>query len=72
MTHILHLGHQNTDLSGVTGHHATDAGYFDASLDVNSLYYFGTRALVAPFSLPMKAPRGISGSGFAMCPPPAM
>ena len=69
MTHILHLGHQNTDLSGVTGHHATDAGYFDASLDVNSLYYFGTRALVAPFSLPMKAPSGELWLGFRYVPP---
>ncbi len=69
MTHILHLGHQNTDLSGVTGRHATTAGSFDASIDVNSLRYVDTRELVAPFSFPIQAPSGDLWLGFRYVPP---
>ena len=69
MTYILHLGHQDTDLAGVAGRHFTTAGSFDASIDVNSLRYSGTNAVVAPFSFPIQAPSGDLWLGFRYVPP---
>jgi len=40
MTYILHLGHQPTDISGISGLLSTVAGGFDDTLDVNGLRFF--------------------------------
>ena len=58
MSHILHLGHQPTDLSGVAGLISTDPTGFDADLDVNALRHYGSKSHAAPFSFPIPEPAG--------------
>ena len=41
MSHILHLGHQPTDISGIAGHITTAAAAFDSTLDINGLTFSG-------------------------------
>ena len=40
MSHILHLGHQVTDLAGVEGRISADAAGFDADLDETDMFVF--------------------------------
>jgi hypothetical protein len=69
MTHILHLGHQTTDVSGITGLLSTAAGGFDPTLDVNAIRFSGSRALTAPFSIAFDPPAGDLWLGFRYVPP---
>jgi hypothetical protein len=50
MSHILHLGHQVTDLAGVAGRISTDAAGFDAGLDVNCVRISTDDTVTVPFS----------------------
>lgn len=59
MTHILHLGHQPSDLFGATGWlNAADAAIFDAALDSNGLRYLVSRLGNAPFGFVCAEPAG--------------
>ncbi len=69
MTHILHLGHQPTDVSGIAGMISTAAAGFDPNLDVNGIRFSGSRTLVAPFSIAFPAPEGDLWLGFRYVPP---
>ena len=69
MSHILHLGHQPTEVSGIAGMISTAAAGFDATLDVNGLRFSGTRTHVAPFSIAFQAPLGDLWLGFRYVPP---
>lgn len=69
MSHILHLGHQPTDVSGIAGMISTVAAGFDPNLDVNGLRFSGSRTLVAPFSIAFPAPAGDLWLGFRYVPP---
>lgn len=71
MTHILHLGHQPTDVSGIAGMISTAAAGFDPNLDVNGIRFSGSRTLVAPFSIAFPAPAGDLWLGFRYVPPNA-
>jgi len=71
MTHILHLGHQPTDISGVAGLLSTDAAAFDATLDVNGIRFNGSRTLSSPFSVGFPAPLGDMWLGVRYVPPSA-
>lgn len=50
MSHILHLGHQVTDLAGIEGRISADAAGFDADLDVNCIKITTTETASVPFS----------------------
>ena len=69
MTHILHLGHQPTDISGISGLISTAAAAFDATLDVNGIRFIGNRGMSAPFSLYVPEPAGDLWLGFRYVPP---
>ena len=64
MTHILHLGHQVTDLAGVEGRISTDAVGFDAELDVNCVRINSTNGASVPFSASWAVPTGDVWLGF--------
>jgi len=69
MSHILHLGHQPTDLSGIAGLISTAAGGFDPDLDVNAIRHVGTNSLVAPFAFAIPEPAGDLWMGVRYVPP---
>ena len=69
MTHILHLGHQPTDISGISGLLSTNADGFDATLDVNAIRFYGSRNLAAPFAVGFAPPAGDMWLGFRYVPP---
>lgn len=69
MSHILHLGHQPTDVSGISGLLNTTAIGFDATLDVNCIRFIATRSYAMPFSLGFAAPAGDLWLGFRYVPP---
>jgi len=69
MSHILHLGHQPTDISGIAGAISTLAAGFDNTLDVNGIHFFGTRSVAAPFAVGFPAPAGDMWLGFRYVPP---
>jgi hypothetical protein len=69
MSYILHLGHQPTDVSGISGLLSTVAGGFDPALDVNGLRFSGARTLAAPFAIGFAPPVGDLWLGFRYVPP---
>lgn len=69
MSHILHLGHQPTDVSGIAGLLSTAAAGFDANLDVNAIRFVGSRSLAAPFAIAFAPPLGDLWFGFRYVPP---
>jgi hypothetical protein len=69
MTHILHLGHQPTDISGISGYLSTVSAGFDATLDVNALRFTGARNVYAPFRITHAPPTGDLWLGFRYVPP---
>ena len=69
MTHILHLGHQATDIAGITGLLSTVAGGFDPALDVNAIRHSGSNNHTAPFALAVPEPAGDLWLGFRYVPP---
>ena len=69
MTHILHLGHQPTDISGISGLLSTNAEGFDATLDINAIRFSGNRTLTAPFAVGFPAPVSDLWLGFRYVPP---
>lgn len=69
MTHILHLGHQPTDISGISGLLSTDTEAFDATLDVNGIKFRGNRDLTGIFAVTFPAPVGDMWLGFRYVPP---
>ncbi|WP_210879998.1 FscB [Roseovarius autotrophicus] len=71
MSYILHLGHQPTDISGISGLLSTVATGFDDTLDVNGLRFSGARTLAAPFAVGFPAPVGDMWLGFRYVPPNA-
>lgn len=58
MSHILHLGHQVTDLAGIEGLISTDAAGFDPDLDVNCIKITTPETVSVPFSVSWKPPTG--------------
>ena len=64
MSHILHLGHQATDIAGVTGRISTDAAGFDPDLDVNCIKITTPESVSVPFSASWAAPTGDLWLGF--------
>lgn len=64
MSHILHLGHQVTDLAGVEGRISTDVAGFDADLDVNCIKITTTETASVPFSASWGQPTGDVWLGF--------
>ncbi len=71
MSHILHLGHQPTDLSGTAGVLSTVAAGFDADLDVNGLRFSGSRGQAFPFAIGFAPPAGDMWLGFRYVTPSA-
>ena len=71
MSYVLHLGHQPTDIAGISGLLSTAAGGFDTTLDVNAIRHVGVNAHSAPFSLSVQAPAGDLWLGFRYVPPNA-
>ena len=71
MSYILHLGHQPSDIAGISGLLSTAAGGFDATLDVNAIRHVGLNSHSAPFSLSVRAPAGDLWLGFRYVPPNA-
>lgn len=69
MSYILHLGHQPTDVSGISGLLNTTAIGFDANLDVNGIRFIASRSYAMPFSLGFVAPAGDLWLGFRYVPP---
>jgi hypothetical protein len=64
MTHILHLGHQETDLSGIAGRISTDAAGFDPAYDVNAVKISANNGSSVPFSATWAEPTGDVWIGF--------
>lgn len=64
MSHILHLGHQESDLAGATGLISTDAVGFDADYDVNCIKVSGSYNSDIPFSATWAEPAGDVWIGF--------
>jgi hypothetical protein len=64
MSYILHLGHQPTDVSGISGLLNTTALGFDAALDVNCIRYIATRSYALSFTFGFAAPAGDLWLGF--------
>ena len=64
MTHILHLGHQVTDLSGVNGLISTDAAGFDPAYDVNAIKITANNGSSVPFTATWAEPMGDVWIGF--------
>ena len=71
MSHILHLGHQPTDLSGAETRISTTAGAFDPTLDVNGLGFSGNSSTAAPFVLAIPEPAQDLWLGFRYRTPSA-
>ena len=71
MTYVLHLGHQPTDISGISNLLSTVAAGFDASLDVNAIRFNGSRPFQVPFSIGHAPPAGDLWLGFRYVPPNA-
>jgi len=69
MTYILHLGHQPTDISGISGLLSTVSGGFDDTLDINGIRFNGSRTLATPFAMGFPAPLGDMWLGFRYVPP---
>jgi hypothetical protein len=69
MSYILHLGHQPTDIAGISGLLSTTAGGFDATLDINAIRHVGATTYSAPFSVGVAAPLGDLWLGFRYVPP---
>ncbi|MBW6496527.1 MAG: hypothetical protein K0B16_18625 [Burkholderiaceae bacterium] len=69
MSYILHLGHQPTDISGISGYLSTVTAGFDATLDVNALRFTGARNVYAPFRITHAPPTGDLWLGFRYVPP---
>ncbi|NGQ93399.1 FscB [Rhodobacter sp. HX-7-19] len=69
MSYILHLGHQPTDVAGISGLLNTTAIGFDANLDVNGIRFIASRSYAMPFSLGFAAPAGDLWLGFRYVPP---
>jgi hypothetical protein len=69
MSYILHLGHQPTDISGISGLLSTVAAGFDATLDVNAIRFTGVRTYAAPFAVGFAPPLGDLWLGFRYVPP---
>jgi len=69
MTYILHLGHQPTDISGISGLLSTVAAGFDDTLDINGIRFNRSRTLAAPFAVGFPAPSGDLWLGFRYVPP---
>jgi hypothetical protein len=64
MSYILHLGHQEIDLSGVSGLISTDAAGFDPACDVNGIKITSTNNVPVPFSATWREPSGDVWIGF--------
>ena len=64
MSYILHLGHQATDLAGVTGFVSTDAAGFDPEYDVNCIRISTRETTAVPFSASWAQPAGDVWLGF--------
>ena len=71
MSYVLHLGHQPTDISGISNLLSTVAAGFDASLDVNAIRFNGSRPFQVPFSIGHAPPAGDLWLGFRYVPPNA-
>lgn len=69
MSYILHLGHQPTDIAGISGLLSTAAGGFDPTLDVNAIRHSGSSTYSAPFSFSVPEPAGDLWLGFRYVPP---
>jgi hypothetical protein len=69
MSHILHLGHQPTDIAGIAGRLSTDAAGFDPGLDVNAIRHIGFNSHAAPFSFGISEPAGDLWIGVRYVPP---
>lgn len=69
MSHILHLGHQPTDISGITGLISTIAGGFDPTLDTNAIRIVSAPANPMPFALGITPPQGDLWLGFRYVTP---
>ena len=69
MSHVLHLGHQPTDISGISGYLSTVSAGFDAELDINGLRFSGGRSTYMPFAIAHAAPAGDLWLGFRYVPP---
>ncbi len=69
MTHILHLGHQPTDISGVSGLLSTVALGFDPTLDVNGIRISTERSAATPFAINIPPPAGDMWLGFRYVTP---
>lgn len=69
MSYILHLGHQPTDIAGISGLLNTTAGGFDPTLDVNAIRHVGFNSYSAPFSFSVPEPVGDLWLGFRYVPP---
>ena len=71
MSYILHLGHQPTDIAGISGLLNTTAGGFDPTLDVNAIRHVGFNTYSAPFSCSVPEPAGDLWLGLRYVPPNA-
>lgn len=71
MSYILHLGHQTTDVSGISGLLNTTAIGFDANLDVNGIRFIASRSFALSFSFGFASPAADLWLGFRYVPPNA-
>ncbi|MFN7177501.1 MAG: hypothetical protein ACK4MX_11510 [Thermaurantiacus sp.] len=71
MSYVLHLGHQPTDIAGISGLLSTAIGGFDATLDINAIRHVGFNSYSAPFSFSVPEPSGDLWLGFRYVPPNA-
>jgi hypothetical protein len=69
MSYILHLGHQSTDISGITGLISTVAGGFDPTLDINAIRIVSSPPNAMPFALGFTPPEGDLWLGFRYVTP---
>lgn len=68
-THILHLGHQPTDIAGIATALTTEPAAFDPALDTNGLAFSGNRDHAAPFLIAHPPAAGDLWLGFRYVPP---
>ena len=64
MSYVLHLGHQETDLAGISGRISADAAGFDPELDVNCIKITSADTAPVPFSASWPPPTGDVWVGF--------
>jgi hypothetical protein len=64
MNYVLHLGHQEADLVGVTGRLSTDAVGFDPAYDTNAIKITTSETASIPFSASWRPPVGDVWLGF--------